>query len=231
MPDTGECDFAEWHHDVPMRLSWMGRDGRRPIDHYDVWRIPTHSEPYQVVDDSDQTTLDVPGGDYDSSCGDGSHFDSHRIEAYDQDGNVAMVEGDTRWDMDAWQEDGYTKAFFDDMVTFSWYGSWKRDTCTCSDAGHTVYSTKAGDKATFTVRPRWGGKSFALVMPMDANRGKITIAVDGGTPVTVDTYAASAQHRTIVWQTKLSRGDHTVVVTNLGTAGRSRVDIDAVMLS
>lgn len=32
------------------------------------------------------------------------------------------------------------------------------------------------------------------------NRGRVGVSVDGGAPQVVDTYAAPAQHRTIVWQ-------------------------------
>ncbi|HET7396982.1 MAG TPA: hypothetical protein VFJ94_00535 [Intrasporangium sp.] len=34
-----------------------------------------------------------------------------------------------------------------------------------------------------------------------------------------------------MWQASLSAGTHTVKLTNKGTAGRPRIDVDAVMLT
>ncbi len=230
--DPEECDFRFWHLTVPMRLNWHGKDGNARVDHYDVWAIPSYTEPYQVLDDTHQTSLDVLGGNYDSTCGSAPIDIVHRVEAYDRSGNVATVLGDTNLDMGAWQEDGSTiEDFPPGIVTTSRTGSWTLGSCTCSDAGHTLFSTHAGDSATYDVTPQWGGQSFAVVMPMSPDNGVVGISVDGNTPVLVDTFAATPQYRTVVWQTRLSKGPHTVVITNHGTAGRSRVDLDAVLLS
>jgi hypothetical protein len=81
---------------------------------------------------------------------------------------------------------------------------------------------------TFTVT---GARRLALVMPKNINRGQVSTSVDGGTPTIVDTYAASAQNRVMVWQTEFpSTSTHQVVITNRATAGRSRVDVDAVVV-
>ena len=47
----------------------------------------------------------------------------------------------------------------------------------------------------------------------------------------MSTYAASAKHRVIVWQKSLSVGTHTLKLTNAGTSGRPRIDVDAIMLT
>lgn len=68
-------------------------------------------------------------------------------------------------------------------------------------------------------------------MPKNTNRGQVSISVDGGTATIVDTYAASAQNRVLVWQVEFpSTSAHQVVVTNKATAGRGRVDVDAVVV-
>jgi hypothetical protein len=230
--DPNECDFAAWHFEVPMRLSWSGNDGKKAVDHYDVWAVPTYMEPFQVLADTVETTLDVLGGNYDSSCGGPSMNTSYRIEASDKSGNGATAVGDTRADMAAWQEDGTTVPnVTQGTVTTSRIGLWTQTSCTCSDAGHTLTSSLAGATATFTVTPEHAGQWFAVVMPKGTNRGAVAITVDGGLPTIVDTYAQTLQNRAVVWQTQLSKGTHLVVVANAGTPGRSRVDLDAVLLS
>ena len=76
-----------------------------------------------------------------------------------------------------------------------------------------------------------GARRLALVMPKNTNRGQVSISVDGAAPVVVDTYAAGPQNRVLVWQVQFaSTAAHKVVVTNRATAGRSRVDVDAVVV-
>lgn len=101
----------------------------------------------------------------------------------------------------------------------------------CCDAGQTLYSTKKGNSITYSVTPQGPGQTFAVVMEKNSNRGKASISVNGGKAETVDTYSPSVQSRTIVWQRTLDVGTSTVKVTNLGTTGRTRVDVDALMLT
>jgi hypothetical protein len=230
--DPKECDIDAWHNAVPMRLSWGGADGRKAVDHYDVWAIPSFTEEYEVLSDTDKTELDVLGGNYDSSCGGQSTDLAYRVEAYDRAGNAALARGDTNTYMGVWQEDGSTvPSVPPGSLTTTRTGLWKVASCTCSDAGQTLYSVIAGETATFKVTPQHAGQWFAIVMPRGPNRGEATITVDGGPAVTVDTYNEFTENRIVVWQTQLSRKTHTVVVTNGGTAGRSRIDLDAVLIS
>jgi hypothetical protein len=67
-------------------------------------------------------------------------------------------------------------------------------------------------------------------MAKNTNRGVADVSVDGGTAQAVDTFASIPTHRVIVWQKVLSPGTHAIKVTNAGTAGRSRIDVDAVLL-
>ena len=60
--------------------------------------------------------------------------------------------------------------------------------------------------------------------------GKENLSVDGGRAQIVDTVAANTREKVIVWQQTLNVGTHTVKVTNAGTKGRSRVDIDSVLV-
>ena len=75
------------------------------------------------------------------------------------------------------------------------------------------------------------GGPVALVMEKASNRGQAKILVDGVLRTTIDTYAATPRHRSVVWAARLTRVRHTVSVVNVGTPGRPRIDVDAVMVS
>jgi hypothetical protein len=59
-------------------------------------------------------------------------------------------------------------------------------------------------------------------------RGKVRIYLDGVLQATVDTYRASAEYRSVIWQRSFT-GSVTkrVRVVVVGTSGRPRFDLDA----
>jgi hypothetical protein len=64
------------------------------------------------------------------------------------------------------------------------------------------------------------------------DRGKAQILVDGDLQAVVDTGAPAARHRVVVWVGSIpTDGDHTLSIVNLGTQGRPRIDVDALVLS
>ena len=63
------------------------------------------------------------------------------------------------------------------------------------------------------------------------DRGRARIYLDDDLVAVVDTYASTKAHRTIVWVAKVRTGPHTLSVENVGTPGRSRIDVDAVAVS
>lgn len=103
--------------------------------------------------------------------------------------------------------------------------------CACYDGGTTLYSVAKGQSITYSVTTEGSGQTFAVVMEKNTNRGKASIAVNGGKATTVDTHASAAQHAAIVWQATLPAGTSTVVVKNLGTTSRTRIDVDALTLT
>jgi hypothetical protein len=72
----------------------------------------------------------------------------------------------------------------------------------------------------------------AWVAPKSKGRGKAAVYLDGAKVATVDLFSA----RTLARQVVFSKGNldpatpHTLEVRNLGTAGRSRVDVDAFVV-
>jgi hypothetical protein len=218
-----------WHHDIPMQLQWTASDSGSGIaaNEVNIWK--SHTDPVNIPLDPTARSLAFNGGNYEDDCGGGDTDDQYRVTVTDGAGGSSTSRAASE-NVGVWQEDGNNiGVFWSSRVTVSVSrsGTWQTSNCTCFDAGRTIYSTRAGASVTFTVT---GANNFGLVMPKNTNRGKVAIALDGGTPVTVDTYASSSQNRIIVWQKQFTeQGVHTVVVTNKATSGRSRVDIEAVL--
>ena len=90
--------------------------------------------------------------------------------------------------------------------------------------GSLAYSTAAGASATF----RFTGYSIGLVAYRGPNRGSAAIYVDGVRTATISLHATTYASRQIVYATHwATNGTHTIRIVNLGTAGHSRVDVDA----
>jgi hypothetical protein len=75
------------------------------------------------------------------------------------------------------------------------------------------------------------GREIALVMPVSSTRGSFAITVDGVSHGTVSAYATSARSRQVLWRATFPTSvTRTIEIRNLGTAGHSRVDLDAVLV-
>jgi hypothetical protein len=115
------------------------------------------------------------------------------------------------------------------VVGITYNGSWQKSVCTCYDAGSVEKTTAVGAAATITFTGN-AQDSIALVMEKAANRGTFTVLVDGVNRGTVDTYSGTTLHKVIVWAGRVTTtGSHVVTVVNQATAGRPRIDLDAVL--
>lgn len=232
-PAVDSCGL--WNLEVPMQLRWSGSDATSGLAGYDVWVFgpgwdyPTGNELEHGIS---ATSYRFNGSNYDSDCGGGARDDEYWVVARDNRGNSArsMSFGQR---IAVWQENGYNAASgeigADGLRLSSRSGTWTRSNCTCFNGGHTLFSTSAGAALTYTVKVTRPGQTIGLAMEKNTNRGKADISVDGGAATSVDTYASAARHRVIVWQKTLSVGTHTIKVTNAGTAGRSRIDVDSLL--
>lgn len=80
-------------------------------------------------------------------------------------------------------------------------------------AGTANWSHAAGATATF----RFTGTQVALHAVRDVDQGIMTVSVDGGTPQSVDDYAAGRNASGIVWTSPaLAAGPHTLTIVNTG---------------
>jgi hypothetical protein len=232
-PALSNCEAANLN--IPLEMRWTGSDNISGLSGYDVWSssYPEGGVASERVHGTSATSYRFGGANYDADCGGGDHSTgNYWVVARDNRGNASMSgTGISRW-VDVWQEDGVghnTRS--GPLVLSSRTGTWTKASCTCFNWGKTLYSSAAGASLTYTVKTQRPGQTVALAVEKNSNRGVVNISVDGGTSTAVNTYAAAPTHRVVVWQKVLTPGTHTIKMTNAGTAGRSRVDIDSILLT
>ena len=105
---------------------------------------------------------------------------------------------------------------------------WSTSTCACADGGSQTFSTKKGASG-FYLSNTTTGEHLGLMMAKGPGRGRAKDYIDGVLKGTVDTYAATNINRVYVWDSgPLTAGQHTVKVVNQATAGRPRIDVNAM---
>ena len=108
-----------------------------------------------------------------------------------------------------------------------WSGRWYRATSTSASGGTTRYTTWRG--ATVTIA--FQGTGSAIVTPRSPTRGRFQVWLDGVLKGTVDERARATQVRRVVFaMAGLAPRRHTLRLVCLGTSGRPRIDIDAIVL-
>lgn len=106
-------------------------------------------------------------------------------------------------------------------------GTWATASGTSYSGGSTRYNGTAGNSMSITFT----GRAVAIVSTKAASRGAFKVYLDGVLASTVDTLAASTAYRVQVFAKDWgSSAAHTVKVVVVGTAGRSRVDLDAFVI-
>ena len=104
-------------------------------------------------------------------------------------------------------------------------GTWSLTSASKYSGGSVMVTTRAGASASWKTSAR----SFALVASKGPGMGKVQVLVDGRLAATVDLLRSTAQPKSVVWAKSFAGvGTHTIKVVALGTAGRPRVEIDAL---
>ena len=112
-----------------------------------------------------------------------------------------------------------------DAVGLSLSGAWSTAAGSAYSGGSTWTSRAARASLTY----RFKGRAIGLVVTQAASRGKVQIWVDGVLVKTLDCYRAATRTRYVAWQKAwATSGSHTLKLVVLGTAGRPRVDVDAL---
>lgn len=106
----------------------------------------------------------------------------------------------------------------------AFYGrGWSSSACTCFTGGAVMKSSTVGATATYGFSD---SPMVSLVSNSATNRGKVSLSVDGGTPVTVSLNGATV-NRKILWNSKYlsAKGSHVLTVKVVS----GRVDIDGFL--
>ncbi|CAN5588723.1 hypothetical protein BH23CHL7_BH23CHL7_23070 [soil metagenome] len=106
-------------------------------------------------------------------------------------------------------------------------GNWTHTTIKNAYSEKISYSTQKGAK----VRLNFNGRSVSWIASKGPTRGKAYVYIDGRRVATVDLYAARVKHRQVVYRKAFGAyaGPHRIEIEVVGTAGRPRVDVDALV--
>lgn len=219
-------DASIFTFDIPMFITWRGSDASG-ICGYDVHTVNAGGFDQTVLAGTRRTRYDGSASDYNGDFGGGqSVVDTWAVVARDCAGNTTRR--NTGIGPQVTQEDGATPSGFGVSVTYA--GTWGTSSCTCWSHGAVRRTTQKGASASITFSTRGANRPVALVMEKAPNRGKFTLVIDGVNRGTVDTFSSVATHRVIVWSGRVPRaGNHVVKIVNQATAGRPRIDFDAVL--
>jgi hypothetical protein len=211
VPGTTLRNGSGYITNLPGRVTWTGADGAGSgITSYDVERSVDGASFATLATGVTTTSLSV-------SLVSG-HSYRYAVRAHDAAGNVG-----------GWLAGSTTKASVrqDTSSLLHWSSGWTTVSSSNYSGGTLRYATKAGSWMSTT----FAGRAIAIVTTRGSNRGQVKVYVDGAYRETVDTRLSSAVYRSIVWVgTWTSAGTHTVKLVVVGTAGRARVDVDAVLI-
>ncbi|MEO7350677.1 MAG: hypothetical protein ABIR34_03835 [Marmoricola sp.] len=216
--------FLRETDDISMNARWTASDASG-ICGSSYRRFYAGADPDPWSRWSSSMSLTYVTSDYEDQEGGGSfHVDGYDVRVKDCAQNItqkSFANGPA-----VYQENGSSYGYGDLTVTYQ--GVWGTSTCTCWSGGKDRKTTAAGARANFVFD---SGGPVAVVMEKAANRGKAKVLVDGVLRATIDTYASTATHRSVVWTGTLTGAGHTVSVVNSATPGRPRIDVDAVMVN
>lgn len=192
-----------------VRLSWTGGDATSGVARYEV---------AQEMDGGAWTTISsaIATRTLDRGLAPG-HAYRFRVRPVDRAGNVGAWVTGPRFDLTRYQESS-------GRITYS--GSWRTATSSGFWGGAARRSSTAGAKASIT----FSGRSAAWVGTVGPDRGKAAVYVNGNRVATIDLYAATMATRRVVWAANWSTSaSRKITIRVLGTAGRPRVDLDAII--
>ena len=106
-------------------------------------------------------------------------------------------------------------------------GTWRRALSSVASGGSTIYTATAGSSLSLAFT----GRGIAVVAPKSTTRGRFAVWLDGVRVAIVDEHASSLLARRVVYaRAGLADAPHTIRLVALATAGRPRVDVDALLV-
>ncbi len=232
---------------APLWSSTQVRQGISAMSSYAItgWDISTvwaetGPEPWTHFAQSAPPVVSWLADNYDATCGGGSGQDGTIYRVTDAHGQTATLESDYQLDVVRWNNDN---ANSEDpgrtgLGAWSFTGVWHKVNCPSCDGGTQTYSTAQGAAARFAVPTNWASQysgwvpqsmHLGLMVSTGPGHGRADLYLDGTRVATIDTLSATTSHRMYVWDFgPLGPGAHTVRVVNRHTAGRPRVDVNAM---
>ena len=194
---------------VPIRLAWSGSDATSGVKRF------------QLEQSTDGGTWTSISTNLTSTATNRAFPPQHgyrfRILAVDGAGNKSPWATGSAFTLSRYSEAS-------SRITYR--GTWRTATGASYWGGAAKYASASGAKASFTFT----GKTFAWVARRGPTRGKAEVLVNGSKVATVDLYASAYQSQRIVWTKSWSTAaKRTVTLRVLGTSGRPRVDLDAIV--
>ncbi len=115
----------------------------------------------------------------------------------------------------------------DNSSALRYSAGWYRGTSAYASGGTMAWSKRAGASVSVSTTAR----TLAFVAPVSNARGQARIYVDNVLQTTISLWASSGSSRRVLWvKTMPSYGLKTLRIEVVGTAGRPRIDVDAVLL-
>jgi hypothetical protein len=141
-----------------------------------------------------------------------------RVRALDRAGNAGDWSQGLRFRVIAYQ---------DASGKIAYKGTWKATKSAPNFGGTVKYTLKKGGTATFAFT----GSQVAWVTLKGPDRGQAQILIDDKAAATVDNRASKTVVRRVAYVKLFTgTGRHEITVKSLGTSGRPRVDMDALIV-
>ena len=225
---SDDPEVAFFTYGIAQQLTWSATDDVA-VCWYDLDLVPAGAPPQPILEFSQETQyLFAFGSDYDGTFGGGSDVTrGFLVTARDCEYNATTRAVPDRPRVTQ-ENNASGVAETSPWGEITYTGSWGTATCACFLQGHTARTTTRGATATFS-RTYEEGDHMALVMAQGPGRGRAAIRVDGFFVGMIDTFADVNTNRVVVFEQMMAAGTHTVSITNFATAGRPRIDLDAVM--
>jgi hypothetical protein len=188
-----------------VRLVWTGSDATSGIGRYEL---------AQSTDGGAWTTVSTS---LDRLLAHG-HTYRFRVRAIDQAGNIGSWTYGSTFRLTHYGETN-------SRLRYS--GTWAITRSSVFWGGQAKASSSAGARATISVT----GRSVEWVARKGPTRGRAQVYVNGVLKATVDLYASTYLNKRVVWAATWSTSaTRTISIRVLGTSGRPRVELDAIVV-
>jgi hypothetical protein len=233
-PDCSSDPDEVWA-DLPATFKWRGTDNAGAV-RYTLEQNTGVNGQEEVFTGSTQTTYHTSSDNSSQACGGGNHtVYEWNLTATDTAGNSTtknVYGGRMRLTQDhnLVDHDDYAPA-----AIISYAGTWQLASCQCWSQGgvHKIQAKGASAQIRFDDTEGFGHPQYpmhvGLIMHTGPDRGKFQVYLNGVLKGTVDTFARVSKPRVMVWQISVPEEGSVIKIVNQATAGRPRIDLDAVV--